>query len=88
LEATSDAELREILRHNRDEEKEHAAMTLEWLRRNDAALDEHLKTYLFTTKSVLEVEEEAESGDDAGHDHDADSSGCLSIGSLKEFPHK
>ena len=48
LEATSDPELKEILRHNRDEEKEHAAMTLEWLRRNDPKLDEHLRSYLFT----------------------------------------
>lgn len=86
LEATSDTELREILRHNRDEEKEHAAMTLEWLRRNDPALDEHLKTYLFTKKSVLEIEEQAEHGDEHGHDtgHVDDSSGSLRIGSLKD----
>ena len=37
-----------ILVHNRDEEKEHAAMVLEWLRRRDPKLDEHLRTYLFT----------------------------------------
>ena len=58
--ATSDAELRDILAHNRDEEKEHAAMVLEWLRRRDDTLDEHLRTYLFTDKPVVEVEEEAE----------------------------
>jgi len=58
--ATEDAELRDILAHNRDEEKEHAAMVLEWLRRRDATLDEHLRTYLFTDKPVVEVEEEAE----------------------------
>ena len=68
LEAAHDDELREILRHNRDEEKEHAAMTLEWLRRHDPALDEHLRTYLFTNKPVLEIEEEAESAaESAGH---------------------
>ena len=35
VDATQDEELRTILAHNRDEEKEHAAMTLEWLRRHD-----------------------------------------------------
>lgn len=58
--ACKDAELKAILVHNRDEEKEHAAMVLEWLRRRDATLDEHLRTYLFTDKPVVEVEEEAE----------------------------
>src|SRR5665213_1273972 len=48
--ATTDDELRGILEHNRDEEKEHAAMVLEWLRRHDAKLDKNLKTYLLTDK--------------------------------------
>ncbi len=34
-------------------------MVLEWLRRKDPKLDEHLRTYLFTEKSVLETEHEA-----------------------------
>lgn len=46
--ATQDPALRAILIHNRDEEKEHAAMLLEWLRRHDEALSDHLKTYLFS----------------------------------------
>lgn len=46
--ATQDPELRAILIHNRDEEKEHAAMLLEWLRRHDETLSDHLKTYLFS----------------------------------------
>ena len=33
--ATGNPDLRAILEHNRDEEKEHAAMALEWLRRTD-----------------------------------------------------
>jgi uncharacterized protein len=57
-------ELRAILEHNRDEEKEHAAMALEWLRRRDAKLDEHLRTYLFTEGSILEIEAKAERGED------------------------
>jgi ferritin-like protein len=62
VEAASDPELAEILAHNRDEEKEHAAMVLEWLRRRDAKLDEHLRTYLFTEGNLLEIEDEAEDG--------------------------
>ena len=54
--ATSDPTLAEVLAHNRDEEKEHAAMTLEWLRRHDPVLDNHLRTYLFTEGSILEIE--------------------------------
>ena len=45
--ATNDPELQAILTYNRDEEKEHAAMLLEWLRRHDGALSDHLKAYLF-----------------------------------------
>ncbi|HXO00696.1 MAG TPA: encapsulin-associated ferritin-like protein [Stellaceae bacterium] len=50
--ATADDELRAILMHNRDEEKEHAAMVLEWLRRQDPALDRNLRKYLFTEEPL------------------------------------
>jgi uncharacterized protein len=50
--AADDEELKAILAHNRDEEKEHAAMLLEWLRRHDAALDANLRKYLFTEKPL------------------------------------
>lgn len=46
--ATTDDELKAVLAHNRDEEKEHASMVLEWLRRHDAKLDANLRKYLFT----------------------------------------
>jgi hypothetical protein len=88
VDATSDPELAAVLAHNRDEEKEHAAMTLEWLRRRDSALDGHLRTYLFTSGSIVgletetETETEAESGDD-GDGSGPDSSGSLGIGGLK-----
>jgi ferritin-like protein len=61
--ATTDDALAAVLAHNRDEEKEHAAMTLEWLRRNDPVLDRHLRTYLFTDGPITEIEERAESDD-------------------------
>jgi ferritin-like protein len=82
--ATGDESLAAILAHNRDEEKEHAVMTLEWLRRHDPVFDRNLRTYLFTTAPVTEVEAEAEEG---GGDEDGTpqaSSGSLGIGSLKE----
>jgi ferritin-like protein len=52
VDACRNPELRAILAHNRDEEKEHAAMVLEWIRRNDPAFDKELKDYLFTTKPI------------------------------------
>src|SRR5690242_18888612 len=79
IDAACNPQLKEILTHNRDEEKEHAAMMLEWLRRHDPKMDEHLRTYLFTSKSVLEIEEEAEGKDSGGSAGD----GSLGIGSLR-----
>ena len=61
VEATDDTGLREILKHNRDEEVEHAAMVLEWIRRHDPAFQAKLKTYLFTEGSIIEREAVAES---------------------------
>ena len=62
VDAISDPELAAILAHNRDEEKEHAAMTIEWLRRNDPVFDRHLRTYLFTEGAIPEIEAMAEHG--------------------------
>ena len=60
VDATSDEALRTILVHNRDEEKEHASMVLEWIRRHDPVFDAHLKKYLFTTAPITERPDEAE----------------------------
>lgn len=57
MDACRDPDLREILRHNRDEEKEHAAMVLEWIRRRDSKFDEELKDYLFSQGSIAKKEE-------------------------------
>jgi len=81
VDATDDAELAAVLAHNRDEEKEHAAMTLEWLRRRDPVLDKHLRAYLFTAGSIVGREAEVESG--GATDPTAPDSGSLGIGSLK-----
>ncbi|MDD4977621.1 MAG: ferritin [Gallionella sp.] len=45
-------QLKAILVHNRDEEKEHAAMLLEWIRRNDAKFSKQLKDCLFSKKDI------------------------------------
>jgi ferritin-like protein len=52
VDACKDDELRKILAHNRDEEKEHAAMVLEWIRRQDEAFDKELRDFLFTDKPI------------------------------------
>jgi ferritin-like protein len=80
VDACKDDELRQILAHNRDEEKEHAAMVLEWLRRRDAVLDEQLRKYLFTTTSIVTKEEGSKS---EGAASDAGINNPPSIGSLR-----
>jgi ferritin-like protein len=77
LSATGDDSLRAILAHNRDDEKEHAAMLLEWLRRHDAQLDEQLETYLFMSSDITALEHE---GDAAASTDD------LGLGDLRKEP--
>jgi len=52
VDTCKDEDLKQILIHNRDEEKEHAAMVLEWIRRKDPAFNTELKDYLFTEKDI------------------------------------
>jgi ferritin-like protein len=78
VDASADDELRAVLAHNRDEEKEHAAMTLEWLRRHDAKWDEVLHTYLFKDVPITEIEKEAEAAGDPPTD--------LGLGDLRTEP--
>src|SRR5688572_8459222 len=65
-ELCTDAQLKQVLAHNRDEEIEHACMALEWLRRNMPGWDERLRTYLFTEAPITEVEEVSEKGGGGG----------------------
>src|SRR5262245_24351118 len=57
IDATTDDALRTILTHNRDEEKEHASMVLEWIRRHDPVFDQNLRKYLFTSTPITEHED-------------------------------
>jgi ferritin-like protein len=78
VDAASDTELREILAHNRDEEKEHFTMLLEWLRRRDPKFAAELSERLETAGSIVQ-QEQAGKGQEAGTATD----GSLGIGSLK-----
>jgi ferritin-like protein len=62
----TDPELRAVLIHNKDEEIEHAAMTLEWIRRNSAKVDEDLATYIRSSGPITQVEAVAEGKAEAG----------------------
>lgn len=78
VEASSDEELKAIMAHNRDEEIEHACMTLEWLRRNMDGWDEELKTYLFTSGPITSIE-----GQEQTSDAPSNSGNGLNIGKMK-----
>ena len=65
-EACSDAELKAVLLHNKNEEIEHAMMTLEWLRRNDPVFATNIDTYLHSQGPITEVEEAEHSGGGGG----------------------
>jgi ferritin-like protein len=73
--ATEDPPLRAILVHNRDEEKEHAAMILEWLRRRDEVFDRHLRRILFQGGPIAQQ-------DDTKEDGAVDPDGSLRLGRL------
>lgn len=84
VDAAKDEELRAILAHNRDEEMEHAAMVLEWLRRHNPKLNEHLRTYLFSEGSILGLEEKMTAGEGtSAGPSPAAGDGSLGIGSLR-----
>lgn len=55
--ASKDPQLQAILIHNRDEEIEHACMTLEWIRRTVTKFDAALRLYLFSKGDITAIEE-------------------------------
>lgn len=78
IDAAQDPELRRILRHNRDEEVEHAVMVLEWLRRKDPVFDRELSGILFGAGPIG-----AGSHGEGASDGAPPPGGGLGIGSLK-----
>jgi ferritin-like protein len=77
-EACSDPDLAGVLTHNKNEEIEHAMMTLEWIRRHNPVFGKNLKTYLDTTGPITDVEKQTMGGGAEGSP-----SSSLGIGSLK-----
>ena len=61
-EACSDPELAAVLTHNKNEEVEHAMMTLEWLRRKQPVFADNIDTYINSSGPILEVEEQITGG--------------------------
>jgi ferritin-like protein len=80
-EASTDPELSAVLIHNKNEEIEHAMMTLEWLRRNDSAFAANIATYLNAQGPITEIEE-SEKKQEAAQSTGAQA-GSLGIGSLR-----
>ena len=80
--ATDDPDLAAVLADNRDDEKEHAAMALEWIRRRDPAFDAELRRYLFTTDPItgMSPDEGGDGGSGPGDDGAAAASGDGSLG--------
>ena len=87
-EACSDADLRAVILHHRNEEIEHAMMNFEWIRRHEAAFDERMRTYLFKAGDILQIEAAAEKGGGEGATAAPPASGggaggVLGLGSLR-----
>jgi ferritin-like protein len=81
IDATHDEELKSILAHNRDEEKEHAVMLLEWLGRRDPKIAAELKSRLFRPGPIAVDAHEGEDAAAGGTNGAGD--GSLGIGSLQ-----
>jgi uncharacterized protein len=82
-EACSDPELKAILTHNKNEEVEHAMMTLEWLRRKVPVFADNIGTYIGSTGPIVGVEQGATGGGAPTAGEAPSSSVSLGIGSLK-----
>ena len=82
-EACTDDELRSILIHNKNEEVEHAMMTLEWLRRKNPVFASNIETYLDSSGPITEVEEKVTGGGESPEPSSGAASASLGIGSLK-----
>jgi uncharacterized protein len=76
--ACSDPVLKDVLLHNKNEEIEHAAMVMEWIRRHSDQFDQMMKTYLFTEQPIVGIEKGAAAGGPA-----ASAPATLGIGSMR-----
>jgi hypothetical protein len=72
IDGTEDPELKRILAHNRDEEKEHASMILEWIRRKDIAFARMLKEHVGRSGPIVTEEHEGEASGAVDVEHRGD----------------
>src|SRR5262249_4527437 len=88
IDATTDEELRKVLTFNREEEKVHACLVLEWIRRHDPEFSLPLRRFLFTDESIADLAEAAEQDEGNGASGAATpgTDGSLGIGGLKGQP--
>jgi ferritin-like protein len=84
VDGAQDAELRAILEHNANEEKEHATMLLEWIRRHDPVFERVLREYLFRDGAIVTAEEQAEARHQNGGAAKGKPAARATIGSLRE----
>ena len=86
-EACTDAELRAVLIHNKNEEIEHAMMVLEWMRRQNGVFDANIATYVGSSGPITEVEKQQTSNSSgegpSSNGGRTSARGSLGIGSLK-----
>lgn len=76
--ACADPQLQAVLLHNKDEEIEHAAMLMEWIRRHSEPFDVMMRTYLFSEAPIVGIEKSAGAGAAAATPADS-----LGIGTMK-----
>ncbi|MEW5847375.1 MAG: ferritin-like domain-containing protein [Myxococcota bacterium] len=85
VDAATDPELKQILQHHANEEKEHAVMLLEWVRRRDPRWDEHLREYLFKSGNIVAQEAAAtgKGGSEAAPPAAVPSANQFTVGNLR-----
>ena len=80
-EACSDDELSAVLVHNKNEEVEHAMMTLEWLRRRSPVFAANIETYLNSSGTITGADERT--ARESPPNNEIISQCSLGVGSLK-----
>jgi uncharacterized protein len=83
-EACTDADLRAVLVHNKNEEIEHAMMVLEWIRRHNPTFDKNITTYIGSSGPIVQIEAQITGATASGGDAPGSNASSLGIGSLRE----
>ena len=83
IDAATDSDLKDALRHNATDEKEHVAMLLEWIRRRDPALDAEIRDWLFTDKPLRKDESGGDGPSSGGDNEPSPRRAGLTVGSVR-----